>query len=315
MSLNRNQLGVFLAVARAGSLTAAVDVLDVSQPAISAQLAALEEAVGMALFDRLPRGVRLTRAGEVLREHAERMEGVEAEARQAMDELRGVRKGLLSVGASLTVGAYLVPAYLGAFKRKFPGIGVKLEIANSHEIQERLGPDGAGDSRFEVGFIEGPLEKSEDLKAVVFAQDEMVPIVRRGHPFGSRVKVALEAFLAEGLISREVGSGSRDAVEKALGKKFDPVMALGSTEAIKSAVMAGLGVGIVSRLAVGSELDAGKLVVPQVMRGNGLLRIRRDLSYVVRKGRNLSPAAMQFLSLVPRRAAETAEIPEVEYEI
>lgn len=318
MSLTRSPLPVFLCVARTGSLTRAVAELGISQPAISAQIAQFEEQLGMPLFDRLPRGVRLTRAGELLRGYAERMGAVEAEAMQALDELRGVRKGMLVVGASLTVGAYLVPAYLGAFKRKHPGVAVRLHIANTHDIQERLAHGGTrqpdGSEGMEVGFIEGPLEKGEQFKEVVFAQDEMVPIVRRGHPFGGG-EVPLKEFLAEGLIAREEGSGSRDAVEKALGRMFEPVMALGSTEAIKSAVIAGLGVGIVSRLAVGSELDSGKLFVPKVIRGNGVLRIRRDLSYLVRRGRALSPAAAAFLALVPHRAAQQAEVPEVEYEI
>jgi DNA-binding transcriptional LysR family regulator len=136
--MNINHLAIFHAVAEEGSLTRAAERLHVSQPAVSKQLRELEKSVGMALFHRLSKGVRLTEAGELLAGYARNLFAIEAEAEHALGELRGLERGRLTVGSSTTIGMYLLPQVLAHFHRQFPRIELHLEIANAEQIRQRL---------------------------------------------------------------------------------------------------------------------------------------------------------------------------------
>ncbi|HYO09829.1 MAG TPA: LysR substrate-binding domain-containing protein [Tepidisphaeraceae bacterium] len=293
MELNRNHLAVFHAVARAGGFSRAADALMVSQPAVSLQVAELERALGMKLFDRLPRGVRLTEAGRVLSDHAARIAAIEQEARSAMLELKGLKRGRLSVGASQTIGVYLLPEVFGAFSRRHPDVKLDLEIANTDIVQKKLG-DGLFDLALTEGFIE-----SEDLEAAVFRQDELVPIAPPEHALlkrrGRGKPVTAAELCREPLILRETGSGTRAVVEHHLAKlglSIRPIMSLGSTEAVKRAVASGIGLAIVSRLALETELNAGALAIVPVSD----LKIRRPLHRLELRGKERSAATKAFLA-------------------
>src|SRR5438093_270946 len=132
--MNFGHLAVFHAVAREGNVSRAAERLLISQPAVSKQLKELERSFGTFLFDRLPQGMRLTAAGQTLASYANRIFALEAETQQAMDELRGLRRGRLSVGASTTIGVYLLPEVFVRFHRAYPGIQLRLEIAGSDAI-------------------------------------------------------------------------------------------------------------------------------------------------------------------------------------
>jgi DNA-binding transcriptional LysR family regulator len=297
MVMNRNHLALFLAVAEEGGFSRAAERLLISQPAVSLQVAELENALGLKLFDRLPRGVRLTEAGNVLLAYARRIAVVEAEADRAILELKGLSRGRLVVGASLTVGSYVLPPVFGEFHRRYPEVELSLEIVNTHEVQRRL-----VENSFDLGLMEGFLE-AEELVSDVFHEDELVVIVPPGHALAKRRKVMAADVGGEPLILREVGSGTRAVVERALrakGLAVKPVMSLGSTEAIKRAVVAGLGVAIVSSLAIGTELKAGELAVVPV----GDLKIRRPLYRLELRGKERSPAAGRFLELLEAGVGE-----------
>lgn len=291
--MNLNHLRVFHAVATAGSITAAARALQISQPAVSKQLGELEHALGARLVDRLPRGIRLTAVGDALAGHASRMFGIERTAEAELAALLGVRRGELAIGASTTIGSYLVPRVFGAFHRDHPAVRLELQIGNSAAIHDLVRRQVV-----ELGLSEG-LVADDDLTISVFDHDDMVAITAPGDPILRSAPLSAREVVALPFVMRERGSGTREVIEAALARKrlaVEPVMALGSTEAVKNAVAARLGVAIVSRLAVELELASGALVAIEVPD----LEIRRALHVVELGGRSRSPAAARFVDLVRR---------------
>jgi DNA-binding transcriptional LysR family regulator len=292
MSINLAHLAVFHAVASEGSVSRAAERLMVSQPAVSKQLRQLERSLGGPLFDRLPKGVRPTAAGELLAGYARRIFALEAEAELALAELRGLRRGTLSVGASTTIAVYLLPEIFVRYRRAYPDVCMHMEVANSEVIRRRL-VEGAIDVGLTEGIVEG-----DELDSTVFLRDELVPIAAPDHPLARRKRPVSAAKLCrEPFVVRETGSGTKSVVERALaerGLSVTPIMSLGSTEAIKRAVAAGIGVAIVSRLTVQQELQLGRLAVLRVPD----LPIDRPLHRLTLRGRQPSQAVAAFMKML-----------------
>jgi len=292
--INLNQLRVFKAVFDEGSITAAARRLRISQPAVSKQLAELEESLGTTLVDRLPRGVRLTAAGELLQQHTRRVFQAETDAEAAMAAFLGLDKGRLAVGASTTIGSYLVPGVFGEFHEQHRGVTLELQIGNTQTILQAV-----REGLLDVGFTEG-LESAEGLDTEVFAHDEIVLIVSPRHRLASVGRLECRQLDHAPLILRERGSGTREVVEAALaerGLQFEPAMSLGSSEAVKNAVARGLGLAFVSRLTVELELSTGRLKVLELTD----LTLRRALHQMTLKGKHPSPAAQEFLRILHAR--------------
>ena len=292
-AMNLNHLAIFHAVALTGGVGTGAARLHISQSAVSKQLADFENHLGATLFDRLPRGVRLTEAGKLLLGYANRIFSLETEAEQVLGDLHALRRGRVSIGASRTIGGYLLPAILAQFNRLHPDIELTLEVANTAAIQTML-IDGAID----VGFTEG-LSRSEALEFSVMAEDELVLIAAPGaQPAGS---LAVSALHGLPLLMREPGSGTRAVMEQALathGVVPRSAMTLASTEAIKRMVAAGMGYAFVSALAVSTEVQAGLLTIVPI-KG---LRIRRPLHRLELKGSWTSPAVTAFLQFMCQNA-------------
>ncbi len=288
--MNLNHLAIFHAAAEESSMSRAAERLFISQPAVSKQIGELEAALGVSLFDRLPRGLRLSVAGELLAGHARRLFAVEAEAEQAIAEMKGLRQGKLTLGASLTIGDYLLPKLLGVYHKRYPGIELHLEIANTQVIGQKLRE--TLDFGLTEGFAEDP-----SLDAEIFAEDTLTAIVPPGHPLLEEPAVTASRFCVEPFLMREPGSGTREVVERALlrqGITVRPALSLGSTEAIKQGVAAGLGVAIVSRLALETEIKLG-LLCPLPLSG---LTLVRPLHLLRLRGKSESAAAQAFLALL-----------------
>jgi DNA-binding transcriptional LysR family regulator len=306
-TINLTHLEAFCAVAETSSVSRAAERLMVSQPAVSKQLALLERALKVRLVDRLPRGVRLTAAGEELARHGRRVFAARDEAGRAMAELAGTSRGRLAIAATPTIGTYLLPAILVRYRRAHPGVEMRMEVHPTATIA-RLLVDGAAD----VGLAESAPE-DDGVEARVFRTDAMVAICAPGgtllrrvsrekrarqaeRPIGERA-ISVERLCAMPFVVREVGSGSKSLVERALadrGLAVRPVMSLGSTEAIKRAVIEGVGVAVVSRLAVEAELAGGRLCELRV-RG---LRVARPLYLLTARGRTASAAVEAFVRMV-----------------
>jgi DNA-binding transcriptional LysR family regulator len=294
--MNLNHLAVFHAVAQTGSMTLGAERLDISQPAVSKQVQELERALGVHLFDRVGRRVRLGRAGEVLADYARRLFALAHEAEEAMTDVRAAGRGRLAIGASTTIGTYLLPGVLAEFWRRHPRVELLVQIENTEQVHRLL----AG-HELDLGLTEGPVEEGE-LDAEVFHQDELVMIAAPGHRLAGRPRVLPSAVREGPFILREPGSGTRAVEEWALARLKLPVrvvMALGSTEAIKRVVAAGVGLAVVSRLAVAAECAAGTLAVLPVAG----LRIARPLHLVRRRGRRDGPALQAFCAVLRERTA------------
>jgi DNA-binding transcriptional LysR family regulator len=254
--MNLHHLAVFHAIAESGSIRAAAASLHISEPAVSRQLRQLEARHGTTLFDRLPRGMRLTAEGEVLAGYARRIFALERQAETALAELRDLEAGHLAVGASTTIGNYLLPELLAAYSDAHPGVQVRLEVGNTEQIQAQL-----LQGELDVGLTEG-FADSRDLRVQSFLSDELVVVAAPHFAEPGAVPGSLEGMAALPWVMREPGSGTRAVLERTLaeyGLEPRSVLALASTEAIKRAVAAGAGIAVVSGLTVASELERGEL--------------------------------------------------------
>jgi len=289
--MNLHHLAIFHAVAETGSIRAGAARLRISQPAVSRQLREFESRLGSVLFHRLPRGMRLTAAGEVLAGHARRIFALERQAETAMAELRDLETGHLAVGASTTIGNYLLPAVLAEYARRFPQVRVALDVGNTEQIQRDLLED-----RLDVGLTEG-LVSDPELRARVFMRDRLVIVAAPGFIPASTTSLRVEDLAELPWITRESGSGTRAVLEQALAARAlrpRETMALASTEAIKRAVAAGAGIAVVSALTVASELEQGTLVRLEA----GDFPPERSLHLLQRRHREPSRAAAEFVALL-----------------
>lgn len=286
--MNLNHLAIFRAVAAERSISRGADRLMISQPAVSKQLAQFERQLKVKLLDRLPRGIRLTEAGQVLAGYADRLFAIEAEAENTLLELRGMRRGRLRLGASTTLGVYLLPKAFVRFREAHPEIHATLEVIGSPSVERRV---LAGD--LDLGFTES-FSTQPELEAIEFADDDLVAIAPPRHPLARKRRVTAEQLCQQPFVVRETGSETKSFVEQALSAKglsVRPVMSLPTTEAIKQAVAAGIGVAIVSRLAIDLELKVRSLGLVKV---TGLAMARPV--YRVRHARSeLSIAAAAFI--------------------
>jgi DNA-binding transcriptional LysR family regulator len=293
------QLEVFLAVARARSYRRAAEALHTSQPALSQHIGELEAELKVKLFDRLGRSVALTEGGRLLETHAQRVFGALDSAREAIGELQGLQRGSLVVGASTTPGIYVLPAMIGHFRQQYPGVDLRLRIANSRLIEERV-----RSNELDLGVVGGHGLAHGEECLVEGLDDELVLIVGPRHRWSRRRTVAPADLAREPLLMREEGSASRDVTVRALlqaGVRYQTAMELDHTEAIKQAVMAGLGVAFVSVHAVRREVATRHLVAVRLAG----VPIRRHFHVIHNEARTLGPSARAFVQLlaVPPRAA------------
>jgi DNA-binding transcriptional LysR family regulator len=283
------QIEVFLAIARDKSFSVAARRIHLSQPTASEHMQELEKELGATLFTRRGRAIALTEAGRVFETYAARILADVAGARQAVVELDGLKRGSLLIGASTTPGIYLLPGLIGEFRSRHPGIDLHLDIANSHVIEERVRAD-----ELDLGVVGGHELARGERCLTAGLVDELVLIVPPQHPWARRRDILPKALAAEPLLVREEGSATRRATERSLaiaGVKYAVRMELGHTEAIKQAVMAGLGVAFLSVYAIAGEVATGRLC-PLRIRG---LPIRRHFHVIYSEGRPPGASARAFL--------------------
>ena len=275
--IDPKRLETFRIVASVGKITAASQQLHLSQPAVTAQLRQLEEQVGRPLFVRGARGVALTDAGRELNDYAQRVHRLLEDAESALQRPGQLEATELALAASTTIASYLLPSLLASFLRRHPGMGVRLEVGNTEQVLGWL-----RDGKVPLGLVEGHA-RSGGLHLERFVGEELVAVVAAEAP-AAFLRVRKPADLASvPIIWREPGSGTRAVVERALRQagarrgSHAGDLQLGGTEAIKAAVALGLGVGLLSRWSIQSELALGRLRVLPI-RG---LRIERHFSWVL----------------------------------
>jgi len=284
------QLEIFVKVAELGSFSKAAATLFLTQPTVSEHIRTLEDELGVRLLDRLGRGAAVTKAGQLLLVHARRMLAISREARQAMDQFLGRMSGELLVGASTIPGEYVLPALIGRFKEKYPDISITLLIGDSQTVI-----DWVAEGRAELGVAGARLaHRGVDYKELM--PDELVVVVPAAHPWHGRSLITLEELRSEPLLIRERGSGTRAALEAVLAEagmdlgSFRIVGEMGSTQAIKQAVKAGVGISVVSSRAVEDECKAGLVGCLDVKD----LKVTRSFYLATHRERSRSPLAEAF---------------------
>ena len=289
--LNFHQLFIFHAVASQGGFSRAAELLDITQPAVSIQVQELEKSMGVTLFHRRPRRLRLTEVGETVYAYAQQIFSLSDKLLETVEETQDLKVGHLTLGASTTPGEYVLPLAVGRFRQEYPGIQTELVIANTRSIIQRL-----LNREIDLGMVgERPEEHSGELEMVHYLDDEIVMVTAPNHALAlaSSGPVTPQQVVDAGLIVREQGSATREAAERhlqGLGVDAKVVLVLGSNQAVKQAAVAGGGVGVISRMGVAAEVKAEMLVVLDVEGWN----CRRPLTLVHPKDRSLSLAQRAF---------------------
>ena len=285
-----HQLKIFLAVAKFHSFTQAADDLRMSQPDVSVHIRNLEKEIGLNLIERLGKNFRLTEAGKLLKEGATNIFLQLEDTRQVLAELKGMVRGSLVIGASTTIGMYLLSSPMSEFNRRFPGIKTHLKTGSTGAVEEMV-----LNAVVDIGFTVGvPIP---ELKSEIFMDDELVLIHLPGHRFGAKKKVSLDDLCDQNLILRGPGSLSHRAfVELFRGKEKCPHigMELDNTQAIKWAVAEGLGISLIPKHAVMEELKTRLLSIKRI---EGV-ELHCPLNIIFHPKRKVSPAGRAFVDLV-----------------
>jgi DNA-binding transcriptional LysR family regulator len=302
------QLLTFRTVVDKGSFSQAAEELEVSQPAVSFQIRALEDRLGHRLLDRSGRRVRLTEAGEVVYRYARRMIGLEAELEREMGEIGTRVSGRLVLGSSTGPGEVLLPRLLGAFHEAHPEVKVSLVVSDTQTVCERV-----LDDELELGVV-GAARPQRGLVFEPFVRDELVAIVPPGHPLADRGSVTLEELAAEPMLIQQEGSGVRSVVESALresgvrDRDLRVAMELGLQQSVKAAVLDGFGITVISRLAVERELADGSLVA-LALEGAGLERSFFAVRHAGRTPKRVTQAFVDFARVALGDMAAPASTP------
>ena len=282
-------LRVFIAVAKMRSFTRAAEFLNLSQPAVTHQIKNLENTPRTRLFVRFQSRISLTRSGEILLKYAEEIGLLYKRALEEIQETNNRVAGDVHIGAASLLGTYLLPTLLGEFKKSYPDVNVSMLVGNSKEILEDLQNDV-----IELAIVSEPISLP-NFEVMPLYRDFLTVIVYPSHPWVARKAILQTDLFGEDFISREVGSGTREICLKALelpgkGRPLKTVMVLGSTEAVKMAVIGKMGFSIVSRLAIRAEVELGLLKeIP--IKG---VTMARDFYAIYRSERNLSVPALRL---------------------
>ncbi len=294
-TLNLHQLATFQAVAKHRSYVRAAEELHFSQPAVSAQIRHLEESLGIKLFDQIGRKTHLTQAGEELYLYSQKIFSVIDETLDVMEALRSPYYGRLSVGADTTVGSYVIPGLLGKFRQIYPQVEILLQVLNRASLIEAI-----FNNRVELAVM-GSVPDDAPVEIEPFAFNPLVLVAAPTHRLAGLKNVPIEELGREHFLLREQGSGTRAALEKALedaGLPLQVSMQVGNNSAIKQGVVAGLGIALISRVAIDMELETNRLVILDV-EGFPIIRQWR-LVHV--KDKYLSATARAFKSFLLQHA-------------
>jgi len=299
MHLTLQQLRLFESVARNGSFTRAAEELFLTQPAVSIQVKRLEEQIGMPIFEHVGKKIFLTAAGKALYATCREILDQVNRLRDTVADLQGVVKGPLQV-AVVTTAKYFMPHLLGSFLVQYPDVEPKLEFTNRANVLHRLANN-------EDDFVVmGQVADDSNLVAYPFLDNILVPVAPPWHPLAKQKKIPLQRLVKERFLMREAGSGTRLVFERHVAKfdsSIEPYMELGSSEAIKQGVMAGLGLSVLSIHSLESERQAGRIVV---LDAEGFPLVRRWYA-VHLKGKKLSLAARTFLDFLLEQGPHVLE--------
>ena len=288
------QLHIFCRVVECRSFSKAAEAVHLSQPTVSTHIKELEGHFGCPLIDRLSKEAAPTQAGRLLYGYARRLLGLRDEAESVMSQYQGKARGRLVIGGSTIPGTYLLPRMVGLFRRRYPDVRLSLAIEDTAGVVT-----GIIEGVLELGVV-GAESGERDIRQEALMEEEMRLIVPRGHPWARRAKIPLAELWDEPYIAREAGSGTFQALQehiRGLGRErgeLNVIAEMGSTEAVRQGIREGIGVSILSPLAVTEDLSAGRLKALAV---EGLNLTRRFFLTTHRR-RSLSPLAEAFIEVL-----------------
>ncbi len=298
LRLTLHQLNILEAVARCGNFSRASAELHLSQPAVSMQIKQLEEALGLPLFEQIGKRNQLTEAGRETLAAGRAISRELVNLENTLADLQGLKGGTLTVSVASTA-SYFTARLMALYRELHPEVRISLNVVNRETLLRQL-----ADNSIDLALMGQP-PSGQDLQAQPFLDNPLVVIAAPPHPLAGARAIDLRRIAAEPFVTREEGSGTRSAVENFFdqhGLIVNNAMEMNKNEAIKQAVEAGLGVGVVSLHTVRAELIARSLCVLDVAG----FPLQRQWYLVQRKGKRLSPAAHAFSQLVLREAARIA---------
>jgi DNA-binding transcriptional LysR family regulator len=303
MHLTLQQLKLFESVSRLGSYTRAAEELCITQPAVSIQIKRLEDQVGLALFEQVGKKTFPTAAGKKVYDASLDIINRVEDLKNSIEELKGTVKGTLQMSV-VTTTKYFLPKLFGVFLQRYPDVEPKLKFTNRARVIERLMNN---DDDF---VVMGQIPKDENLESYPFLNNILGIVAHSDHPLAGKKNITIKELASQRFLIRESGSGTRFVFDQLLqehGVEIEPYMELGSSEAIKQAVMAGLGIAVLSLHSVQLERDVNKLTVLDV---EGF-PLKRRWYAVHLKGKKLSLVARTFLDYILK---ESSEVLGAEYE-
>lgn len=295
------QLEVFEAIARLGSFTRAAEELFLTQPTVSMQVKKLTEAVGLPLFEQVGKKIYLTDAGRELHKTSREIFKHFSHFEMTVADMKGLKQGMLRL-AVVTTAKYFAPRLLGPFCQQYPGIEVSLKVSNRERILERL-----ADNQDDLYILGQPPEELDAI-AEPFLENPLVVLAPINHPLTGKKKISLARLAEEPFLLREPGSGTRMAVERLFaeaGQKMKVRMELGSNEAIKQAIVGGLGVSVLSRHTLALDAPMGQLAILDV---EGF-PIKRDWYVAYPAGKQLTVVARTFLDYLKQAPKQVHDVP------
>ena len=303
MNVTLRQLRVFEAVGRLKNFTRAAEELHLSQPAVSMQIKQLESNLGLALFDQVGKKISLTQAGHEMYQTSRVIDNQLNETKQVLEDMKGLRHGGLAIAVASTAN-YFAPKLYAAFKDKYSAVTLNLDVTNRAGLLAHL------ESNDSDMVIMGLPPEGVEVESEAFMDNPLVVIASPTHPLAMSKNISMERLQEETFIMREPGSGTRIAMERFFaeqGANLATGMEMSSNEAIKQAVQAGLGLGIVSLHTLEMEIETERLVVLDVE----AFPILRHWYVVHRKGKRLSPLAQAFKKFVLDEAENLLEMKSV----
>lgn len=292
--MDLHQIEIFCMLIKLRSFSGAAEALHLTQPTVSGHIKNLESDLGVMLLDRLGKRVVPTEEGEILYRFGQKLLALRDHARQEIEAVSGKMGGLLKIGGSTIPGAYILPALIGAFKKEYPSLSIQLMIDDTAKVTQAV-----KDGDLCIGVV-GARVADGHLESHTFLTDELVVAVPAGHHWAHKKIIPVEALKTEPFIQREEGSGTRRIMEEHLEKAgfslsdLDTVAVVGSSDAVRQAVKAGLGVSILSIRALQDDVQTGRI---SAVRLKGL-KLERSFSIILLKGKSRSLLCQVFLDFL-----------------
>ncbi|SFB35096.1 LysR family transcriptional regulator [Clostridium frigidicarnis] len=289
--MNERRMRIFYEVSNVLNMTRVAEKMFISQSSISQAINELEQELGVKLFDRVSKRLYLTYEGQVFYNYVRRILNLYDESICAINDIRSSNRGKLKIGASNTVGVYMVPRIARAFLDIYENVEVSTTIGNTSDICNLILKN-----EIDFGLVEGKV-KNDEIITNSFFKDELVVIVPKNHRLANKKLIRKEEIRNEKFIMREVGSGTRELIERKFKEndvEYNVFMELGNNEAIKNIVEAGIGISCISKQCLDHERIENRLKILNIVN----LELSRDIYFIRHKDKNISTAMTNFMNIL-----------------